>query len=265
MTAAIRRTAWPRRRKGRRPRPRGGRAASYPLVPGMRRRGDDAQPILNNTWRPTLSVIGAAGLPRPAEAGNVLAAWIGADAELPHAADRRLRRPPRARWPGCTARTCPTARRSSSAASWPRTAGTRRRCAWLAGALARADERVFGDRAAARAIGGSVPFMGLLSRLYPAAQIVITGALGADSTRTCPTDGCTSASPSRSPNPSPTCSTRTGGRLSRDGSAETPQRNQGRGAGDDAGDPGPGAGPRARVAVAAADAGGRRRGGGPAG
>ena len=30
-------------------------------------------------------------------------------------------------------------------------------------------------------IGGSVPFMGLLGRLYPEAPILITGALGADS------------------------------------------------------------------------------------
>ena len=32
-----------------------------------------------------------------------------------------------------------------------------------------------------RSIGGSVPFMELLGRLYPRAQFLVTGALGADS------------------------------------------------------------------------------------
>ncbi len=54
----------------------GGPRRLYPLVTGMRAAaGDDTELILNNTWRPTLSVIGAAGLPEPAEAGNVLRAW----------------------------------------------------------------------------------------------------------------------------------------------------------------------------------------------
>src|SRR5699024_8604125 len=33
---------------------------------------DDVEALLNSTWRPTLSVIGAAGLPEPTDAGNVL-------------------------------------------------------------------------------------------------------------------------------------------------------------------------------------------------
>ena len=50
--------------------------ACYPLVTGMRAAaGDDTELILSNTWRPTLLVIGAAGLPEPAQAGNVLRAW----------------------------------------------------------------------------------------------------------------------------------------------------------------------------------------------
>ena len=42
----------------------GGARRLYPLVTGMRAAaGDDTELILSNTWRPTLSVIGAAGLP----------------------------------------------------------------------------------------------------------------------------------------------------------------------------------------------------------
>ena len=33
---------------------------------------DEIELVLNSTWRPTLSVLGAAGLPEPAAAGNVL-------------------------------------------------------------------------------------------------------------------------------------------------------------------------------------------------
>ena len=42
-------------------------------------------------------------------------------------------------------------------------------------------EQVFGRPCASIGIGGSVPFMELLGRLYPQAQFVVTGALGADS------------------------------------------------------------------------------------
>ena len=33
---------------------------------------DPVEPLLNNTWRPALAVIGADGLPPVVEAGNVL-------------------------------------------------------------------------------------------------------------------------------------------------------------------------------------------------
>src|SRR5690606_7876091 len=33
---------------------------------------DEVELLLNNTWRPSLSIIGASGMPDPAEAGNVL-------------------------------------------------------------------------------------------------------------------------------------------------------------------------------------------------
>src|ERR1700759_2319607 len=51
----------------------GGPKRMFPLLPGVSPAPeDDVELILNNTWRPTLSVTGAAGLPEPAQAGNVL-------------------------------------------------------------------------------------------------------------------------------------------------------------------------------------------------
>src|SRR5205823_3882507 len=47
--------------------------AKFPFVAGMRPVADDAvELLLNNTWRPALAITGAAGLPLPADGGNVL-------------------------------------------------------------------------------------------------------------------------------------------------------------------------------------------------
>ena len=55
--------------------PCGGRRAPVPVAAGMRAASDDdVELVLNNTWRPTLSVTGAGGLPDPAVAGAVLRA-----------------------------------------------------------------------------------------------------------------------------------------------------------------------------------------------
>src|SRR5690606_41632663 len=46
---------------------------SVPLLDGMQPLSEDEVELaLNNTWRPTLSVIGADGMPAPSDAGNVL-------------------------------------------------------------------------------------------------------------------------------------------------------------------------------------------------
>jgi acetylornithine deacetylase/succinyl-diaminopimelate desuccinylase-like protein len=52
----------------------GALARQQPLAEGVRAVSeDDVELILNNTWRPTLSVIGGAGLPEPAAAGTCCA------------------------------------------------------------------------------------------------------------------------------------------------------------------------------------------------
>ena len=64
----------------------------HPLADGVRPESeDDVELILNSTWRPTLAVIGAAGLPEPADAGNVLRAStsLKLSFRLPPTADSR--------------------------------------------------------------------------------------------------------------------------------------------------------------------------------
>jgi acetylornithine deacetylase/succinyl-diaminopimelate desuccinylase-like protein len=154
----------------------------YPLVEGMRPASEDeVELILNNTWRPTLSVLGAAGLPEPAIAGNVLrsSTSLALSFRLPPLADAQAAL---AELERALTTDVPYGARvelSGLAAEngWCAPAAA----PWLDAALAQAGQSVFGRPAASIGIGGSVPFMGLLGRLYPRAQFVVTGALGADS------------------------------------------------------------------------------------
>ena len=142
---------------------------------------DDTELILNNTWRPALSVIGAAGLPEPAVAGNVLRAWTSltlsfrtpptADADTAAAAVTKLLTTDVPY--GATVELSDIAAEDGWSA--PPLAP------WLSAALGQVSESVFGTGYRSVGIGGSVPFMGLLGRLYPEASVLITGALGADS------------------------------------------------------------------------------------
>jgi acetylornithine deacetylase/succinyl-diaminopimelate desuccinylase-like protein len=154
----------------------------YPLVPGMRATSDDeVELILNNTWRPTLSVIGAAGLPEPADAGAVLrtSTSLRLSLRIPPTVDAE------------TARTALVRVLTTDVPygaqvqvgdfllgnGWHAPAPA----PWLAAALNEVGDRVFGKACESLGIGGGIPFMELLSRRYPDAQFVVTGALGADS------------------------------------------------------------------------------------
>ena len=160
----------------------GGPRRQYPLVAGMRAAsGDDTELILNNTWRPTLSVTGAAGLPEPALAGNVLRAWtsltlslrIPPTASAKAAADAVTRALTTDVPYGAAVELSDMAAEDGWNAPAP--------APWLSAALAEADRRVFGTPHRSLGIGGSIPFMALLGRRYPQTPIVITGAAGADS------------------------------------------------------------------------------------
>ncbi|MGH3274514.1 MAG: peptidase dimerization domain-containing protein, partial [Streptosporangiaceae bacterium] len=154
----------------------------YPLVPGMRPASDDeSELILNNTWRPTLSVIGAAGLPEPTVAGNVLraATTLTLSFRTPPTADAgaalaELKQALTANVPyGAQVEIGDTQAENGWTA--PRTAP------WLAAALDQVGKQVFGEPHGSIGIGGSIPFMELLGRTYPQAQFMVTGALGTDS------------------------------------------------------------------------------------
>ena len=137
--------------------------------------------LLNNTWRPTLSITGAEGLPALVDAGNV---------QLPYTTLKLSFRLP----PTCDADeaaaavkaileadTPPLAKVSfevdSTMAGWnaPPVAD------WLAASMQRASQTFFSKPSMYMGTGGTIPFMGMLGERFPDAQFLITGLLGPNS------------------------------------------------------------------------------------
>jgi acetylornithine deacetylase/succinyl-diaminopimelate desuccinylase-like protein len=139
---------------------------------------DVAEAILDRTWRPALSIVGADGLPPTAVAGNVLrpSTSLKVSLRLPPTADsaavQREVRSALTEDPPYGARV--RFERSEAADGWdaPELAP------WLAGALEAASRSEFGRPVGFMGEGGSIPFMAMLGRRFPRAQFVVTGVLG---------------------------------------------------------------------------------------
>lgn len=139
---------------------------------------DFAELILNRTWRPALSVTGAAGLPPLDDAGNVLRPFT--------ALKLSLRLPPTCDADAASAylktlleqdppyHATVRVELEQAASGWNAPASS----PWLEQALNRASATYFGKPAVSMGEGGSIPFMGLLGRKFPQAQFLITGVLG---------------------------------------------------------------------------------------
>ncbi len=139
---------------------------------------DRVQAILNRTWRPALSVIGADGFPRIADAGNVLRPTTSlklslrlpptVDGEKATATLKSLLEsdPPY----GASVEFVP----DQGTTGWnaPPTAP------WLWQALDEASRAFYGKPAGAMGEGVTIPFIGMLGKHFPQAQFLITGVLG---------------------------------------------------------------------------------------
>jgi len=154
-------------------------AGKLPFVPGAKALSDSpVELVLNNTWRPTLAVTGAAGLPALENAGNVLLPRIEfklsfrlpptTDAKIAaEAVKKRLEADP------------PYGVRvsfdvGSSLAGWdaPPVAP------WLETSMRDASRATFGRDAMYLGTGGSIPFIGMLGERFPETQFLVTGVLG---------------------------------------------------------------------------------------
>ena len=139
---------------------------------------DPTELIINSTWRATLAVTGAEGLPPVGSAGNVL---------LPEIALKlSLRVPPTCDAPRAAAAVREALMRDppygvqvsfepgSAEGGWNAPAFA----PWLEEAIDRASQTVFGREAVHIGCGGTIPFMGMLGERFPRTQFFITGVLG---------------------------------------------------------------------------------------
>ena len=151
----------------------------FPMPPGMRPVSNDPyELLLNNTWRPTLSVTGADGLPATRSAGNVLrpATTLKLSFRLPPTMDAvkasKAVRGALERDPPYGSRV--TVKIESAMAGWNAPAVA----PWLEDSMQRASREFFGRDAMYMGTGGSIPFMGMLGERFPGTQFLITGVLG---------------------------------------------------------------------------------------
>jgi acetylornithine deacetylase/succinyl-diaminopimelate desuccinylase-like protein len=154
-------------------------AGRLPWVAGAQPVSNDpAELIINSTWRATLAITGADGLPGVASAGNVLLPELSVKLSL------RLA-------PTCDARRAEQAVRETLERDPPYGAQVRFEVGattggwnapafapWLDESIGRASRAVYGRNAVHLGCGGTIPFMGMLGERFPQTQFFITGVLG---------------------------------------------------------------------------------------
>jgi len=134
--------------------------------------------VLNRTWRPTLSIIGADGLTPSANAGNVLLPYttlklsfrwpptLDAQKAIGRVKEILTKKPP------YNAEVSVDFDRGGAGWNAPALAP------WLEKSVAKASQMAFGKPVVYMGEGGTIPFMGMLGEKFPETQFVITGVLG---------------------------------------------------------------------------------------
>jgi acetylornithine deacetylase/succinyl-diaminopimelate desuccinylase-like protein len=153
--------------------------SKFPFVPGMKPMNSDrTELVLNRTWRPALSITGADGLPKLADAGNVLRPKTSVKISL--------RVPPTMDAEAATKRAKQILEKDppygakvsfngeGAGSGWNAPALS----PWLSEALQKASQTFFKQPAVFMGEGGSIPFMAMLGARFPKAQFLITGLLG---------------------------------------------------------------------------------------
>ena len=137
--------------------------------------------LLNNTWRPTLSITGADGLPSLVDAGNVQLPYntLKLSFRLPPTCDgdvaaESIKKTLEADTPPLTKIKFEV---ESTMGGWnaPPVAE------WLATSMNKASNAFFGKPSMYMGTGGTIPFMGMLGENFPEAQFLVTGLLGPNS------------------------------------------------------------------------------------
>jgi acetylornithine deacetylase/succinyl-diaminopimelate desuccinylase-like protein len=139
---------------------------------------DPVEALLNRTWRPTLSVTGADGLPALKDAGNVLRPYTAfkLSLRLPPLVDAGVavqelkalledNAPYQARV---------TFEGGGGATGWNAPSSA----PWFENALNAASQNFFGAPCGTIGQGGTIPLMSMLSQGFPKAQMMVCGVLG---------------------------------------------------------------------------------------
>ena len=154
-------------------------AGKLPFVAGAQPLSTDPlELLLGSSWRATLAVTGAEGLPSVGSAGNVLLPGLSlklslrlppttpANQALAAVKSELERDPPygaSVRFDG-----------ASATAGWNAPSFA----PWLESSMQRASQQWFSREAMHMGCGGSIPFMGMLGEQFPRTQFLITGVLG---------------------------------------------------------------------------------------
>lgn len=156
-----------------------GVAASFAFAGNTRPlSADPAELLRNRTWLPGIEITGADGLPPIANAGNVLrpSTALKVSVRFPPTVDGRaataaIKRALESAPPhGANVRF--SAEHAADGWNAPPEAP------WLTRSLEQASMTYFGKPACYLGEGGTIPFMAMLGKKFPAAQFVITGVLG---------------------------------------------------------------------------------------
>ena len=155
---------------------------AYPFCDGVQPQAENnLERILNRTWRPALSVTGAAGMPSLESAGNVLRPYtaLKLSMRLPPTVDgeeatRKIKETLESDPPN-NARVSFEADHAASGWNAPEIAP------WLGASLEKASQAVYGHGVMYMGEGGTIPFMAMLGEFFPEAQFMIAGVLGPNS------------------------------------------------------------------------------------
>lgn len=139
---------------------------------------DPVEALLNRTWRPTLSVTGAEGLPALRDAGNVLRPYTAfkLSLRLPPLVDaaQAVQQLKALLEDNAPYQARVTFEGEGAASGWNAPATT----PWFEQALQDASQAHFGAGCGTIGQGGTIPLMNLLSQGFPTAQMMVCGVLG---------------------------------------------------------------------------------------
>ena len=161
----------------------------FPIKGNIRPVSDDlVELILNRSWRPTLSYLGASGLPEINDAGNVLRPFtsIKLSMRLPPTCSSKI---VSKKLKELLLNDPPNGAKISFEIDWSVDGWMAPEISpWLEKALDEASENYFNKPSVHIGEGWSIPFMGMLGEKFPEAQFLITGVLGPGSNAHAPNE-----------------------------------------------------------------------------